>query len=162
MAANGCTGNPSQHFWRATTDNDRGNGFSKQAVQWYGADMFANADKVDIKINDQSIEFPSAPKNNQYSNHEYVDQLEVIYHYTTLTIPTTQVDVSYKVTADGVISVHVHYTGNDQLPDLPVFGMRFVMPTAAIGYEYAGLSGETYPDRMAGGVPGEYKVEACQ
>lgn len=150
---------PKPTFWRATTDNDRGNGFSKQAVQWYGADMFADADKVDIKINDQSIEFPSAPKNNQYSNHEYVDQLEVIYHYTTLTIPTTQVDVSYKVTADGVISVHVHYTGNDQLPDLPVFGMRFVMPTAAIGYEYAGLSGETYPDRMAGGVPGEYKVE---
>ncbi|PAK58926.1 beta-galactosidase [Lentilactobacillus kefiri] len=150
---------PKPTFWRATTDNDRGNGFSKQAVQWYGADMFANADKVDIKINDQSIEFPSAPKNNQYSNHEYVDQLEVIYHYTTLTIPTTQVDVSYKVTADGVISVHVHYTGNDQLPDLPVFGMRFVMPTAAIGYEYAGLSGETCPDRMAGGVPGEYKVE---
>lgn len=150
---------PKPTFWRATTDNDRGNGFSKQAIQWYGADMFADTDKVDIKVNGQPIEFPSAPRNNQYSNHEYVDQLEVIYHYTTLTNPTTQVDISYKVTADGSISVHVHYTGNAQLPDLPVFGMRFILPTAAVGYEYAGLSGETYPDRMAGGVPGEYKVE---
>lgn len=149
---------PKPTFWRATTDNDRGNGFSKQAVQWYGADMFASADKVDIKINDQLIEFPSAPRNNQYSNHEYADKVEVIYHFATLTIPSTDVEVHYTVTGDGVISIHAHYAGNDQLPDLPVFGMRFILPTAATGYEYAGLSGETYPDRMAGGISGEYRI----
>ena len=27
-----------------------------------------------------------------------------------------------------------------------------------MGYTYVGLSGETYPDRMAGGVPGVYEV----
>ncbi|APR06552.1 Beta-galactosidase small subunit [Lentilactobacillus parabuchneri] len=150
---------PKPTFWRATTDNDRGNGFSKKSVQWYGADMFANADKVDIKINNKLIDFPSAPLNNNYSNHEFADQVEVIYHYQTLTIPSTTVDVSYVVSSNGEITIHAHYTGNDQLPDLPVFGMRFVMPTAATGYEYAGLSGETYPDRMAGGIPGEYKVD---
>ena len=31
------------------------------------------------------------------------------------------------------------------------------MPTAADGYEWDGLSGETYPDRMAGGVNGIWK-----
>ena len=37
--------------------------------------------------------------------------------------------------------------------------MRFLMPTAAEGYIYEGLSGETYPDRMAGGIPGVYEVQ---
>ena len=32
------------------------------------------------------------------------------------------------------------------------------MPTKAKFFEYEGLSGETYPDRMAGGVEGIYKV----
>lgn len=150
---------PKPIFWRATTDNDRGNGFSQKSVQWYGADMFASADKVDIKINGQLIDFPSAPLNNQYSNHEYADKVEIIYHFTTLTTPTTDVEISYTVTPDGEIAVHAHYTGNDQLPDLPAFGVRFVMPTLATGFEYDGLSGETYPDRMAGGIPGQYQID---
>ena len=33
------------------------------------------------------------------------------------------------------------------------------MPTAAERYTYEGLSGETYPDRMAGGIPGVYEVQ---
>ncbi len=33
------------------------------------------------------------------------------------------------------------------------------MPTKAVGYCYEGLSGETYPDRMAGGIYGRYEVE---
>ena len=45
------------------------------------------------------------------------------------------------------------------LPELPVFGMWFIMPTKAVGYCYEGLSGETYPDRMAGGIYGRYEVE---
>lgn len=43
------------------------------------------------------------------------------------------------------------------LPELPALGLRFIMPTKA-NFEYEGLSGETYPDRMAGGVEGIYKV----
>ena len=53
----------------------------------------------------------------------------------------------------------VHYHGKEGLPELPVFGMRFIMPTKAVGYCYEGLSGETYPDRMAGGIYGRYEVE---
>lgn len=49
--------------------------------------------------------------------------------------------------------------GKKGLPELPVFGIRFIMPTKASGYMYEGLSGETYPDRMAGGVQGSYEVK---
>ena len=45
------------------------------------------------------------------------------------------------------------------MPELPAFGMRFVMPTKADGFVYEGLSGETYPDRKAGGIHGIYEVE---
>ena len=45
------------------------------------------------------------------------------------------------------------------LPQLPVFGLRMIMPTHAEGFTYEGLSGETYPDRMAGGKPGVYEVK---
>lgn len=33
------------------------------------------------------------------------------------------------------------------------------MPTAATGFDYEGLSGETYPDRMAGAHEGNYHVD---
>lgn len=150
---------PEPTFWRATTDNDRGNGFSRKSAQWLGADMFSQASDVAVKVNDQTIAFPGAKTNNKYSNHEFSGKVEVIYQFETATTPTTNVSVSYTVTSDGVMAVRVHYQGNEKLPELPVFGLRFVMPTAATGFEYDGLSGETYPDRLAGGQPGTYQVE---
>ena len=150
---------PLPTFWRATTDNDRGNGFSQKSVQWLGADMFIQDAGATVKIDGQPIDLPIAPGNNQYSDHEYAASVEVTINFTTVTIPTTAVQVTYTIAGDGTLTVHVHYTGNANLPDLPVFGFRLIMPTKAVRYEYAGLSGETYPDRMAGGVPGTYTVQ---
>ena len=76
-----------------------------------------------------------------------------------LTVPSTQVKVSYLVFADGNVRVRAHYYGKEGMPELPAFGMRFVMPTKADGFVYEGLSGETYPDRKAGGIHGIYEVE---
>lgn len=45
-------------------------------------------------------------------------------------------------------TVSVSYKGVKGLSQLPVFGLRFIMPTLADKYMYEGLSGETYPDRM--------------
>ncbi len=52
----------------------------------------------------------------------------------------------------------VHYNGVQGLPEFPVFGMRFIMPTLADKYLYKGLSGETYPDRKAGAKEGIYEI----
>ncbi|GHP13091.1 beta-galactosidase [Lentilactobacillus fungorum] len=150
---------PKPTFWRATTDNDRGNGFSRRSAQWLGADLFSQATEVTVKVNGQPIEFPGAKTNNRYSNHEYENQVEVRYRFETATVPTTTVLVSYTVTPDGTIAVRVHFEGNAALPELPVFGMRFVLPTVATSYEYTGLSEETYPDRLAGGRHGTYRID---
>ncbi len=76
---------PKPTFWRATTDNDRGNGFSQKSAQWLGADLFSQSVGVDVKVDDQLIKFPGAKVNNQYSNNEYVDKIEVSYHFVTAT-----------------------------------------------------------------------------
>ena len=150
---------PRPIFWRATTDNDRGCGFSAKSHMWLGADMFAKHYDVAVVIDNQKIELPLAPANNVYTNEEYAESVAITFIYATGTVPNTTVDVTYSVTSDGKIKITLQYHGQQGLPQLPVLGMRFIMPTTATGFTYEGLSGETYPDRMAGGVPGTYKVE---
>lgn len=150
---------PRPAFWRAVTDNDRGNGFSLRSAMWMGADAFINCINTKLSVDGGEVTLPIAPENNRYTKNERAKKVEITFLYETVTTPSTKVEVTYEVFADGKIQVHVKYHGNDSLPELPVFGMRFIMPTKATGYRYEGLSGETYPDRMAGGVPGIYEVQ---
>ena len=43
---------PRPAFWRATTDNDRGNGFVFRSAVWSAADRFVRCVKVTARIND--------------------------------------------------------------------------------------------------------------
>lgn len=149
---------PRPCFWRASTDNDRGNGFVLKSGMWLAADQFIRCGQIRIMVDGKEIPFPSAPENNKYTGQETASEAEIVYSYETITHPSVQVDVSYRISGSGVIHVRVHYHGKKGLPELPVFGMRFLMPTCADGFTYNGLSGETYPDRKAGGVPGVYEV----
>lgn len=150
---------PRPAFWRAATDNDRGNGFVFRSAVWSAADRFVRCVKVTARMDEQEISMPPAPENNKYNGDETCDRFEISYTYETPTVPVTEVTVSYLVESDGRIHVQVDYLGKQGLPELPVLGLRFLMPTAAEGYTYEGLSGETYPDRMAGGFPGVYEVQ---
>lgn len=150
---------PRPAFWRATTDNDRGNGFVFRSAVWSAADRFVRCVKVTARMDEQEISMPPAPENNKYNGDETCDRFEISYTYETPTVPVTEVTVSYLVESDGRIHVQVDYLGKQGLPELPVWGLRFLMPTAAEGYTYEGLSGETYPDRMAGGIHGVYEVQ---
>ena len=150
---------PRPAFWRAATDNDRGNGFVFRSAVWSAADRFVRCVKVTARMDEQEISMPPAPENNKYNGDETCDRFEISYTYETPTVPVTEVTVSYLVESDGRIHVQVDYLGKQGLPELPVFCLRFLMPTAAEGYTYEGLSGETYPDRMAGGIPGVYEVQ---
>ena len=150
---------PRPAFWRATTDNDRGNGFVFRSAVWSAADRFVRCVKVTARMDEQEISMPPAPENNKYNGDETCDRFEISYTYETPTVPVTEVTVSYLVESDGRIHVQVDYLGKQGLPELPVLGLRFLMPTAAEGSTYEGLSGETYPDRMAGGIHGVYEVQ---
>lgn len=150
---------PRPTFWRATTDNDRGNGFPLRSGMWLGADLFLKCKEITVCVDGQKVGLPAAPDNNRYQEEEFAQSVRIMYCYETITVPATQVTVSYQVEADGRIHVEVRFEGKKGLPELPVFGTRMIMPTQAAGFVYEGLSGETYPDRMAGGIPGTYEIK---
>lgn len=150
---------PRPVFWRATTDNDHGSGFAVKAAQWYAADRFSTCQKITVEVDDQVLDpLPIAPLNNRYSNAEFADHVTISTLYQTSTVPSTTVTIRYTVVANGQITVAVHYAGQTGLPELPAFGLRLIMPTLATGFNYRGLSGETYPDRLAGARRGDFHV----
>ena len=150
---------PKPTFWRALTDNDRGSKFHIKSGSWLAADMFIDFKDVEVIMDGVSQGKPVAPGNNKYGADVYANNVIVKYIYETVTTPATTVQVSYDIAANGNITVDVLYKGVKGLPELPVFGLRFIMPTLADKYMYEGLSGETYPDRMAGAVKGVYEID---
>ena len=150
---------PKPTFWRALTDNDRGSKFHIKSGSWLAADNFIDCKDVEVIVDSVSQGKPCAPYNNKYQSNVYANNVEVRFVYETITVPSTTVSVSYTVNEAGNITVKVHYVGVKGLPELPVFGLRFIMPTLADKYVYEGLSGETYPDRKAGAVKGIYEIE---
>lgn len=150
---------PKPTFWRALTDNDRGSSFHLKSGSWLAADMFISCKKIEVIVDGVSQSMPCAPINNKYGKNVFADEVCVCFTYETVTNPITTVNVVYEVNKNGKISVLVHYYGKETLSELPVFGMRFIMPTLAENYIYEGLSGETYPDRMAGAKEGVYQVD---
>ncbi len=150
---------PRPTFWRATTDNDRGNKFSDKSSMWLAADMFCRCVGAKVSVDGKEINLPIGPENNKYSDAEVAKSVEILYVYEATAAPGMQVEVAYEVNCEGNIRVRVHYHGADGLAELPVFGFRMIMPSCAEKYVYEGLSGETYPDRKAGGVEGVYEVQ---
>lgn len=150
---------PKPTFWRALTDNDRGSKFHIKSGSWLAADMFIDCKDVEVIMDGVSQGKPVAPDNNKYGADVFADEIKVKYVYETVTTPVTQVEVVYTVTCQGSIVVNVLYKGAKGLPELPAFGLRFIMPTLADKYMYKGLSGETYPDRMAGASKGVYEID---
>lgn len=150
---------PKPTFWRATTDNDRGNNFSVKSGMWIAADMFLPCVDIAVYIDGEKIKIKPPFPQDGYMQKIEAAAVRIVFTYETITVPAATVEVSYLVSEEGKIKVDAHYFGKAGLPQLPLFGLRFVMPTKAAAYQYKGLSGETYPDRMAGGKPGIYKVE---
>ena len=146
-------------FWRAVTCNDRGCGFPVRSAMWMGADLFRRVRGIVIKRDGEAMAMPSAPENNKYTNDEWASSLEIIYTLELPTAPTARVEVSYLLQGSGQCQVSLHYYGEKGLPELPVFGWRMAAPTAADGFTYRGLSGETYPDRRDGACYGTYDID---
>ena len=150
---------PKPTFWRALTDNDRGSGFHLKSGSWLAADMFINCKDVEVIMDGVSQGKPCAPDNNRYGGDVYAEEMQISFVYETITTPATEVKVVYTIKGSGSIKVDVHYLGAKGLPELPAFGMRFIMPTMADRYVYEGLSGETYPDRKKGAEEGIFVVD---
>lgn len=124
---------PMPTYWRATTDNDRGNGFSLTSSMWLAADQFWKYDKTQVEIEEEP------------------EKVTVTYTYEVPVVPATKTEVAYIVTPDGKISVKAHFYGQKGLPELPLFGMRWKMLSAVDKFTYYGYGPEeNYIDRACG------------
>jgi beta-galactosidase len=123
---------PRGNFWRAPTDNDRGNGMPKRCAQWKAATGNWNlASSAVNKVGPAKVEVRF--------NGAYPD------------VSSTN-EVVYTVHGNGeIVVVHSFTPGKSELPELPRFGMQLVVPG---GFEtltwYGRGPHETYWDRKVG------------
>ena len=128
---------PKTYYYRAATDNDRGNKYDFRCSQWLAA-------SVGQKYIDFSVE-------------ENEDMIKLKYIYELPTIPKTLVNINYTVDEDGVIKIHVKYNGVDGLPELPLLGMNFRLLSEFNVFTYYGMGPEeNYIDRCEGAKLGVY------
>ena len=126
---------PRPAFWRAPTENDLGNGFAAASSIWSAVDAWQKCSDIQIL-------------------EETPERVSIRYTYTAPAMPGLKSEVIYTVTDDCRMKTDVHYFGMPGWPELPLFGLRFATPLPVEQVAWAGLSGETYPDRKKGGAFG--------
>ncbi len=96
-------------FWRVPTSNDNGNKMPKRLAMW-----------KDI----QSIRTINAVEAKQLSTDTILITMR-----SKLKSGDADLDITYKVSADGAIKVNMAFKkGDTKAPELPRFGMKLVMP----------------------------------
>ncbi len=129
------------NFWRAPTDNDLGNGLQKRAKLWQDA---ANS-LILTKLSSMKVAQGSVLVKAEYKSSLFKGKYQVEYLIATL----------------GNIYVNSSLTAakDQQLPDIPRFGMQLVMPG---DYQFVHWFGrgphESYADRKTSAAIGLYQA----
>ncbi|WP_255584588.1 beta-galactosidase domain 4-containing protein [Zunongwangia sp. SCSIO 43204] len=133
---------PQPYFWRAPTDNDFGNGMPQRLKAWKEATNNAEVTNVDVA---------KKSKEGQL--------ITVTYQLAGVDVPYT---VEYLIENNGNIKVTATLDSEKDLPELPRFGMRMILPGDYENLEYYGRGPwENYSDRNTSAFMGIYedKVE---
>lgn len=131
---------PKPNFWRAPTDNDRGNKMPFRCAQWKIASIYQDVVSVEAK--------------------EIGSSVEIIYDYLLPTTPSTNCIVKYLVNGLGEIETTLHYRGVKNLPEMPLFGINFKVKKEFKDIEFYGLGPkETYLDRREGGTLNTFRSD---
>jgi beta-galactosidase len=127
---------PRPNFWRAPTDNDRGNEWPERLAPWKSA-------TANWEVTATHISKPTPAK------------IEVRFEGSLADVGSTN-EVVYTVFGNGDFEVEQSFSpGDEELPEVPRFGMQFVVPG---GFETVTWYGrgphESYWDRKAGAMVG--------
>lgn len=126
------------NFWRAPTDNDRGNKLAYRCAQWKIASLYPVVEKIEISENKEGI--------------------EIIYNYSLPTTPKTNCIIKYNVKTNGEINIKMEYTGNELMSIMPVFGMNYKLNKDFKNIKWYGMGPEeNYIDRVHGARLGIFK-----
>lgn len=154
---------PRPAFWRASTENDKGNGFAVKNAVWMAAEYGIVCKKITVTEygKDGEVLLNVLDMAGRKDADAFIEKVKISYIYGCAAVSEMEVWADYVVDAGGRIHTTVEYHGAKGLPELPEFGMRFLMPKREERCTWEGLSGETYPDRFKGGKFGKYteKIE---
>lgn len=129
------------NFWKAPTDNDRGNKLPFRYAQWKIASLYPRC--CEIKCYEE----------NNFAIIEY--------NYELPTSPITNCLIQYKVNGEGEIFVTEKYFGIEGLSQMPLFGMSFKMPLEFDNFKWYGYGPEeNYIDRLDGARLGIFETTA--
>jgi len=130
---------PEPYFWRAPTDNDFGNQMPTKLKIW----RFAHKNPMlnEVKIEDKTV-----------------NGLPITVSYTLADVNCKYI-VKYIIQNDGAITItsSIDMTGKE-LPELPRFGMRLILPGEYENLNYYGRGPwENYSDRNTSSFIGTYE-----
>ena len=152
-------GKPTLCFYRASTDNDRGCGYMFDSGVWEFAERWQRCAEFKVEESDTEVavtyvyELPIAEGGMLIVNDKR-EKLSAMENRGNGRKGITA-DICYTVTADGKITVKLGYHGKKGLPELPLFGMQFVLKKEFNSFTYYGIGPEeNYIDRNNGGKIG--------
>jgi beta-galactosidase len=130
---------PEPYFWRAPTDNDFGNAMPTKQGIWRSA----HANRQLKKVTTSST-----------INGSFVIDVEFLYTDVNM-IYTLQ----YQLNSDSSLHVSAAAVLDKQLPELPRFGMRMLLPKELNNLTYYGRGPlENYADRNSAAFMGRYEL----
>ena len=137
------TGEMAPNFWRAPTNNDRGNGMPRRLGAWKdaSANRKVTSLKWDIKSNNKIV---------VKSEFELLDG-------------KAKLSTSYTITGNGNIAVSNKFSSEEGLPNIPRVGHQLTMaPDFVNAYWYGHGPWENYNDRNSGAMVGIYTEQVDQ
>ncbi|RED61721.1 glycoside hydrolase family 2 TIM barrel-domain containing protein [Cohnella lupini] len=119
------------NFWRAYTDNDRGNQHQVRCAIWREAGLNRKLVKLEAAAGNSSA--------------------EVVAEYTLPTVPVSSCKIVYSIRGNGEIGVRLELQPGEGLPEIPEIGMILEMPSNFDAIAWYGKGPhENYWDRSTG------------
>ena len=140
---------PMPNFWRAPTDNDRGNAMPQRYAQWKLASMYATT-RGNLEMMFENLKMPVT---------ENADgSVSLSFTYNLPTAPAAQCSMTYTVYPCGTVEVELGYDPVAELGDMPEFGVMFKLDADLDQLRWYGLGpDENYVDRCEGARLGIWK-----
>lgn len=125
------------NFWRVPNDNDRGSKFEQTSACWRRASADRKVETVEANVfGNDSIKISASSR---------------------LPVFGTDCFVVYTIYNTGIIQVNCQMELEDDVPELPRFGMQFQIPDKYSQMQWYGRGPhETYQDRKSGAAIGLY------
>ena len=127
------------NFWRAPVDNDYGDGMPRRTQVWKEASRDADAEVTGRMEGDAAV-----------------------IAATRALAGGNRVTTTYTVYPSGAVNVRMHFApGEEPMPEMPRYGVRFRLPERMDAFAYFGRGPEeNYWDRKAGTFVGRYETSA--